>query len=1388
MSDHEGERAPGAHAVIQPNFPVPSKMEVKGDVAANWEFFRGQFEDYEIATGLDKRDARVRAATLRSVMGKECLQILKNLNLTNDEQNSVNSCLDQLEAHFKPQKNVIYERFVFNTTSQEIDENFDAFLNKLRKRASTSNFGAMTDEMIRDRIVIGVRDSHLKERMLRIKDLDLNKAVELSKASEIANKQLLSLGKLESKPVEEHINVVKTKTKNARQTKARDPSDTGTPKGKTTRSWSKCFRCGQAKRHQTKDECPAIGQTCRRCKKPNHFAKVCQSAPEKSVKAVEQQSDNDVESDTDDSEEGCYQLQMISSLQTKGKQVHTVIKFCIKYQGEKPFTSQLRCQLDTGATCNVISHRDLTQLLQDGQPPLRRSKVKLKTFDGTFLRPLGETTLQAEHRGKRHTLLFQVLNGTNNPILSAETCETMGLVQFNIDLPQEVNTLQGVQTPITEENVLQEYKDLFKGLGLLGHTTLVTDPEVKPVQHTHRRIPVALQEDVKSKLKDLEDKGIIEKVTQPTEWISSMVVVAKRDKIRICLDPRDLNKAVQRPRYQMPTLEEILPRLSTAKLFTTLDLKDGFYQIALDAESSLKTAFWTPFGRYKYLRLPFGISCAPEEFERKLHEKLDDLPGVIVLRDDILVVGHGTTPEEVERDHDENLKRLLDRAQQENIKLNKDKMKFKRTEVKFMGHMITKDGLKADPDKVKAIKEMPRPHSKQETLTLLGFINYLAKFLPRLADVTQPLRDLTKETTFKWDAPHETAFNSMKELVASQPVLRYYNPDEEVTLQCDASESGLGATLLQQGQPVAFASRTLSPTERAYAQIEKECLAIVFGCQRFHQYLARKDLILVDSDHKPLQSIFRKSILAAPCRLQRMLLRLQRYNIEVRYKPGKEMYVADHLSRAQLTETEDCNDEFQVFALELEEMTPFSSIKVSPERLTQLQMNTAQDPTLQTLKNIVLTGWPDQHKHVPPNIQDYWNYREEISIHNGVLFKNMRIIVPRALRAEMLAKIHSSHLGIESCLRKAKDLVFWPHMHADIKDVVDKCTICAEFQARNAKEPMQTHEIPDRPWSRVASDLFHLYDKDYIVLVDYYSDFIEVEQLEDTTSTTLIQFFKTQFSRHGIPDCLVTDNGPQYVSKEFRHFTQDWEFKHVTASPHHPKSNGKAESAVKVTKRLFKKALKDKKDPWLALLDQRNTPTDPLQSSPAQRLMSRRTRTLIPTATSLLYPNVVDGVKEKQQLRKQRAKFYHDRTAKPLPELEMGQEVRIAPLGQGKPWTTGVCKTQLSDRSYLVQTNSDTLRRNRNMLRPSTSFQAGVTESQVSQREVENHELVTTSAPQPSIQRSSHSQPSIQRSSHSQPSIQRSSNPPSDSRTADKVVHTRTRIVKPPDRYGFSNT
>ena len=217
--------------------------------------------------------------------------------------------------------------------------------------------------------------------------------------------------------------------------------------------------------------------------------------------------------------------------------------------------------------------------------------------------------------------------------------------------------------------------------------------------------------------------------------------------------------------------------------------------------------------------------------------------------------------------------------------------------------------------------------------------------------------------------------------------------------------------------------------------------------------LTRRDKVTVESDHKPLQSVFKKSLLCAPCRLQRMMLRLQRYNLQVVYKQGTQMFVADHLSRALLKDT----------GLELEAINPFDTIKISSERLPQLQKATEQDPVMQTLKTTILIGWPERREEVPVQIREYWNYREELTLHNGILFKNQRVIIPNALRPELTTRAHSSHQGIEACIRRAKDVVFWPYMTKDIKEAVVKCAICAAFQVKNVKQPMQTHEIPDRP-------------------------------------------------------------------------------------------------------------------------------------------------------------------------------------------------------------------------------------------------------------------------------------------------------------------------------------
>ena len=330
------------------------------------------------------------------------------------------------------------------------------------------------------------------------------------------------------------------------------------------------------------------------------------------------------------------------------------------------------------------------------------------------MKPHGVAILKIHRNGSTTQLNFQIVDTKNKPLLSPETCEKLGSLKVTINETSAVNTVvteqDKLQVLLTREAIQKEYKDVFEGLGHIGiSSSFVVNPDHTTVQHAPRRVAVTLQKEVKEKIAEMEKKGIIQKATEPTEWISSMVVVAKPGKIRICLDPRDLNKAIQRSKYQMPTLEEVLPRLSKAKVFTTLDAKDAFYQIGLDEASSKKTTFWTSFGRYRYLRMPFGISLAPKEFEHRLHEQLSGLDRVEILRDDILVAGYGDTQEEAEDNHDQNLRKLLDRARKVNLKLNSKKMNLKKQQVKFMGHVITKDGLKPDPDKVKAVKNMCKP-------------------------------------------------------------------------------------------------------------------------------------------------------------------------------------------------------------------------------------------------------------------------------------------------------------------------------------------------------------------------------------------------------------------------------------------------------------------------------------------------------------------------------------------------------------------------------------------------------------------------------------------------------------------------------------------------------
>ena len=271
------------------------------------------------------------------------------------------------------------------------------------------------------------------------------------------------------------------------------------------------------------------------------------------------------------------------------------------------------------------------------------------------------------------------------------------------------------------------------------------------MQHAPQKVPVPLQEPVKAKLEELEAKGVIAKVTTPTPWINSMVAVTRKEKLRICLDPKDLNKALLRSPHPMTTIDDIIPQLANAKIFTVMDAKDGFWQVELDDDSSYLTTFWTPFGRYRWKRMPFGLSTSSEEFQRRQAEALEGIPGTVSIVDDVLIFGKGDTIDEAIRDHDRNQIAVMEGAQEANLVFNPAKIRLRLPRVAYCGHIFSAEGLTPDPEKVKAIQQLKEPTSVKELQRFLGTVNYLAKFLPRLSDVSEPLRKLlVKDVDWMW--------------------------------------------------------------------------------------------------------------------------------------------------------------------------------------------------------------------------------------------------------------------------------------------------------------------------------------------------------------------------------------------------------------------------------------------------------------------------------------------------------------------------------------------------------------------------------------------------------------------------------------------------------------
>ena len=1273
------------YLIMASTFKPPSNFDFHQP--STWKEWRERFKRFRIASKLSKEDGEIQVASFIYSMGPEAEGIFAQFDLNDNDRKDFAKVCEQFDNHFIPKKNVIHERATFHRRNQKEGESIEEYLRALYEHSDLCDF-PNKDDTIRDRLVIGIIDQELSEKMQLEPDLTLEKAITMARQREQIRTQI-------AQQREERASVDYTSKRQSydrRNTQFKDRPPQNSPPYRAPPSSPRHSRSNRHSDYMTpletdKDpiiqsrfrdvpmiqdcsncpykhemgKCPARGRKCYKCDKYNHFASLCRSRPKKSGKIdeIDERYDTDSIKEEiiyDESNEKDTVKYFISSIDTNEPEWRVNIKVCGR---------DMNFKIDTGADVNVISKKSYLKL--KNRPQLQDTKAILQG-PGSRLKVLG----QFETFNDEVPMMIFVIESDTDNLLSRSTAVEMNLIQRVNEIFARVNC-PPVKIKLKEN--------------------------AKPYSITvARRVPIPLMDKVKKELQRMKEQGVIEEITEATEWVSPMIPVLKpTGEVRICVDLKKLNQAIERERFVIPTVDCIIHKLRDSKVFSKLDAKSGFHQIPLDPSSAKLTTFITPFGRFYFNRLPFGVSSAPEIYQRTMEDILGGIDGVICYFDDILI--HSKTHKE----HEALLQQVLHKLREVGLQLNDQKCEFRKTEITFLGHIINEHGIRPDPSKIEAIHDLPEPQNINDLRRYLGMVNYLGRYLPNLSSTLSPLNSLlAKDVTWTWGPEQSKSFNDVKKLLTSAPTLAYYDPNKPTVVEADSSSYGLGGVILQESnghlRPVAFCSRTLTKTEQRYAQIEKECLASVWACERFDRYLVGLDSFELRTDHKPLIPLMNsKDLSDTPLRCQRMLMRLMRYNARAVYCPGKTMLISDTLSRSPLKTCENAIVKSESSIQQYVNLIS-SAWPVSDEKLTQIRALTQEDVNLKHALQYTIQGWPEYKEDVTLAAREYFGIRSELSVQEGLLIRGDRIVIPYAMRLEVLKHIHSGHLGIEKCRERAKMSVWWPGISSEIKDMVSRCKFCIEKRPTQTREPLIPSTLPNKPFEKIGADLCEFKGQQFLVMVDYYSRYIDLCYLPKAKSFDVICRMKNTFSHHGIPNIVVTDGGPQFTSHEFKKFSKEWGFTHETSSPHYHQSNGAAERAVKQAKEILKQS-----DIWLALLAYRSTPIPELGYSPAELAFNRRLRTTVPTLPETLNQPPIDknAFRERDEQFKQRQKLNYDRHrgVKPLPVLRKDEQVLIKLDGEKSWHTPARIVDQYSPRSYTVQTNDGRrLRRNRKFL------------------------------------------------------------------------------------------
>ena len=820
---------------------------------------------------------------------------------------------------------------------------------------------------------------------------------------------------------------------------------------------------------------------------------------------------------------------------------------------------------------------------------------------------------------------------------------------------------------------LARNRDIFaKDMSELGvtnlHSHVIDTGDHAPVSSAPYRQTPKMRAELERQLDDMLKQGIIEESN--SVWHSPVVMVKKpNNEWRFCVDYRKLNAVTELMSFPIPHMSDVFDTLaqSKAEIFSTLDLRSGFWQVPLDKSTKSKSAFITHQGIFEFNRLSFGMVNSPMTFQSLMTKVLKSLNFKIALVyiDDLLIFS---------KDFDQHLHHLnlvFENLRSANLTLHPAKCKFATKQVKYLGHYVSKDGLRVNPENTEKIRNCKSPINVKQLRSALGMMGYYRKFVKDYAKIAQPLNNLLKkDTKFQWNEDCENAFNVLKTKLIEAPILRYPEFDKEFILSVDSSEYSIGFVLSQEQDgkvhPICFGGRALREFELKWHITDKEGLALVEGIQHYKHYLANKKFI-VYTDNVSVKYL--QKIKDCQGRLGRWGILLQGYTFDIRHRSGSQNCTADFLSRqryddSEPTESSDLAD--HIYSLDSHKYTQLTLVYPGDDDTEVLLADTMaaeagtepddrdisigiavyqqKCPDLRDIyKYIANRQVPEDPQLARTVVAESYNYEIEDGILKHFYSKRSRQVpveerlvkqtaVPKCLRDELLKSYHDclaggGHQGFERTYAALRNKYYWPSMYDNIRQYVKTCEVCQQSKrAFNAKPPPLQPQPVDDVFGKWQMDILSGVPttkdkyKHILVLVDSYSKWVELFPLRTQEASEVASvLFMEIISRYGAPRSILSDRGQSFMAKLVKALSELFEIKRYYTSPYHPMTNGMTECKNTYILQALRAYCKGQQDDWPEILPgimmaYRSTPaTQSTQYSPFFMLYGREMRLPIDT-------------------------------------------------------------------------------------------------------------------------------------------------------------------------------